>query len=663
MVSVRSCFSGFKALDFLAPNVSLNVAGSSGVKTHLGAFLTLIASGLFTLMSVVIIHAYVRTDNPSVTQEVRYKTAYPKIDFLQHKLMPVIFPYLEDVTPIANTEMDRYFTVVANKARYTTTLNDDGSQVQVIDKVQMYYRSCGDLIDEGKNLLYLPNQDAGMIHAMTRKFGLCVEYNETESYVQGRISDLVYEEIYIEVYPCLLEDTTKCATVEELQLVSFIYATASANTDLSNKKHPISHIMTSDDYFYLNTNIGIQYQARFMENSIYDDLGYYFGATKVDSFFSIEKFNPSVSTRDATKLYCTKQEVIDDECGWYYSFMFISGGREAVITRTYKDLVSTIGDIGGVKEFVFLIFAVIYSAYNSNQKKKDMVRRIYHLQQDSSRLKIWCACKRKDVHQMPASSSIPGSSSQGPDESVKKVPRDVIDSAFDIIEDSLDAITIVEQLNIVKFIAHFLMQEYQKNLVPLVALNHDLQKAEDATKLSRLYTMSSQATAPQKRKQSGGQSLDRSFQVLQLEVLQTSETGPQADVSSSQHIQLSNNPPGFGTDSIRQIRLSPKTWDRNLRLTIDKYCYDLLCDSLFFSNLSKKGHLPQPDFAPEEPKSPDLYPFSRASMSSFKVQKSVLKGSQHSISYGRPVQRKVGLPSKHKQQVSRLDPPSFNFGA
>ena len=57
---------------------------------------------------------------------------------------------------------------------------------------------------------------------------------------------------------------------------------------------------------------------------------------------------------------------------------------------------------------------------------------------------------------------------------MKEAPNEVIDEAFNIVEKSLDAITIVQQINVLKFISHFILKEYHTKLVPLVALNLDL---------------------------------------------------------------------------------------------------------------------------------------------------------------------------------------------
>ena len=57
---------------------------------------------------------------------------------------------------------------------------------------------------------------------------------------------------------------------------------------------------------------------------------------------------------------------------------------------------------------------------------------------------------------------------------IKEAPAEVIDEAYSIVKNSLDAITIVQQINVLKFISHFILREYHTKLVPLVALNIDL---------------------------------------------------------------------------------------------------------------------------------------------------------------------------------------------
>lgn len=467
MVSISKGVKRFSQLDYLAPNVTLNVGGSSGFKTAVGAILTIGAFSTFAFISYIMLFTYFRTDNPEVTQELKSEDLYPKIDLLKHRLLPIIYPYLDDIIPVQNDVISKYATFVMSKTRYLTVTNDDGSQEAKVERFIMDFKSCGDLLASGKNRIYTPGPEAGYIFELTKDYGLCAEYHETETYIQGRITDDVYEEVSVEVYPCSLDDSSKCVDSEELSRVSFIYAVGSVNTDLANKQNPLKPRMDGDDYFYININSGIQYQSRMMQTSIWDNEGYFFGTSKRDSYFSVEKVVTSMATRDGSELYCTKAMIHDRSCNWFYFFLYISGGKEARITRSYKEFITTMGDIGGVREFVYFLVFTFYKFYNDRHRKHMMVAQVYNLQREAESS---LCCKSKPTPDQQTYLDGKSFEAESQIKLQEKAPQTVIDGAFELIEAKLDAVALIKQLNELKVITNHLLKAHHLPLVPAVSL-------------------------------------------------------------------------------------------------------------------------------------------------------------------------------------------------
>jgi hypothetical protein len=467
MVSISNAFKTFAKLDYLAPNVSLNVGGSSGFKTVIGAILTIAATLTFTLTSFIILQSYSRTDNPGVTEELRSGEVYPKIDFLQYRLLPIIYPYLDDVTPVKSNEVSKYATFVVSKTRYITVTHDDGSQEAKVERFIMDFKPCGDLLEAGKKGIYTPGPEAGYVYELTNDYGMCVDYHDTETYIQGRITDDVYEEISVEVYPCTLDDQAKCASESDISRLSFIYALGSVNADLASKESPLRPKMDADDYFYINTISGIQYQSRMMQTSIWDDEGYFFGTTLRDSFFSVEKTITSMATRPAGELYCKRSQITDRSCNWFYFFLYISGGKEARITRSYKEIISTMGDIGGVKEFLYFIAFMFYKYYNDYHRKRVMVAQVYNLEKES---RGFACCKSKNQTDGSMGLQNKGLDLDQQIKLQEKAPGEVIDGAFELIEAKLDAVTMIRQLNELTVLTKHFLKTHHIPLVPAVAL-------------------------------------------------------------------------------------------------------------------------------------------------------------------------------------------------
>ena len=57
----------------------------------------------------------------------------------------------------------------------------------------------------------------------------------------------------------------------------------------------------------------------------------------------------------------------------------MSGGAIRTYTRNYKDFITTMGDLGGVREVVYSLVFYLYVLYNNRERKRAMVASIYKL--------------------------------------------------------------------------------------------------------------------------------------------------------------------------------------------------------------------------------------------------------------------------------------------
>ena len=83
-------------------------------------------------------------------------------------------------------------------------------------------------------------------------------------------------------------------------------------------------------------------------------------------------------SRDASKTVCMPEDIEKDSCTPYYVFSWASSGARLTITRSYKDFLSTIGDIGGVNELILIFIALAYSYYHSFAFRNYMIREVYY---------------------------------------------------------------------------------------------------------------------------------------------------------------------------------------------------------------------------------------------------------------------------------------------
>ena len=455
-------------LDILAPEVSVNINGQSSVKTVFGAFLSCIATGAFLWMCRILVGEYFNTSKPNIAQENAATEQYPKIDLQEGFHLPMVFVYNNEVTPLRPAQIGRFFTIFYIKYRY---LSLESGELKV-ETVSMPFVPCAELQSQNKRAYQIPGGSA-VFKTLASNFGLCVDYDERETYVQGSGFDAVYELTSLEVYPCSLSEG--CATKEELAKVGLTVSTIRAEMNLGKYKNPVAYQTDPDNYFYVNPTVGQRYESKLMRTEIYDSRGFLSEESLESTFSSNERVQMNLFSREESQTSCSPEELDDGRCRAYFYFETISGASLLKVTRNYKGMIETFGDIGGIRELVYLLFIYFYSFYNQQVQKQVLVEQVFGLKKPNR------LCRRKGVRNTRVASSSPGFSPEG----LGPAPGAVFEEAYRIIENSLNIVSIAKEANSLKFISNFLLNEYHRAISPLVALNIELANREEISKINR----------------------------------------------------------------------------------------------------------------------------------------------------------------------------------
>lgn len=455
------------SLDFLAPEVSLNVRGASSVKTLLGTAMSMACLGVFMWMSYLSVIEFLSTSTPKVMQETTTSENYPKVDLLRDKHFPILFFYYDDDTSLSPAEVQKYVTLRYQKYRYRTGSTNGEFITEIID---MPLVSCAALIAQNKTATMVIG-NSGYLANLSAEFGLCVDVNESEAYVGGRSSDPVYDVVSLSMYPCTLE--SGCADSSEISKIGFTIAFPKPNTNLGNYEKPLEYNTDADNYYYINPLIGQRYENKLMTTNIFDDKGFLSAESARASFTHSERIQMNLLYRDGSQTQCLPEELESYECKGYFFFEVVSGGTLRKITRSYKGFIETCGDIGGIKELIYLVFFYLYIFYNQRATKTLLVEQVYGIK------KGFGCCKIK--RRVKPSSKDEAKKFEG----LGPAPEHVFEKAFTLIEDSLDIITLAKEANSLRFLSTFLMTEYHRVLVPLVSLNNELKRDKEKAAVNK----------------------------------------------------------------------------------------------------------------------------------------------------------------------------------
>ena len=455
------------SVDFLAPDVSLNVCGASSIKTLVGSVMSLMCLGVFSWMSYLSIVEYLSTSTPKISQEVTTSEIYPKVDLLKDKHFPILFFYYDDETSLTPAEVQKYLTFQYKKYRYISGAVN-GELISEI--INMPLVPCADLIAQNKTGTMVVG-NSGYLNNLSAEFGMCVDVIESEAYVGGRSSDSIYDVVGLNIYPCTLP--SGCADPSEISKIGFTIAFPKPNLNLGNYEGPVEYNTDADNYYYINPLIGQRYENKLMTTNIFDDKGFLSAKSLRSSITHSERIQMNLLYRDGSQTQCLPEELESYDCKGYFFFEIISGGTVVKITRSYKGFIETCGDIGGIKELIYLVFFYLYIFYNQRATKTMLVEQVYNMKKGSS-----CCKKKKQVKPSAKEESLKI-------EGLGHAPEHVFEKAFTLIEESLDIITLAKEANSIRFLSSFLMTEYHRVLVPLVSLNNELRRENERIDLNR----------------------------------------------------------------------------------------------------------------------------------------------------------------------------------
>lgn len=170
---------------------------------------------------------------------------------------------------------------------------------------------------------------------------------------------------------------------------------------MSDYYYPVTYFTTIDEYYSLSTSQQQTNQKIVGADQILNSRGYLIKDWIQKNFSTEEDSKIKLRPRDPSKIACLEADILAGLCQSYFSIEVISSGRQATYTSTYRGVLEAIGDIGGLKEVVYLVFSLLYSMYDFNNRilKSKLVAEVYGVKKEKRRGK-WCKKKIMGIVKM-----------------------------------------------------------------------------------------------------------------------------------------------------------------------------------------------------------------------------------------------------------------------
>ena len=412
-----------------------------------------------------------------------------------------MFAFEDTSTALKHDDMKYYFTFKYRQYMYIMPDGSDSFDISITDLPTM---ACKDLIAKG--VLDLNDyKNLGAYLDLLPEYGICIDHTGLNLTVLGSNYDPYEKFGYLEIFPCSLEDNSLCKPKDVVNKVWVQIINTAVSMSLGDKVRPIRYESNADDFYALNTDQSQFYIQQLIMNEVKDEYGF---LIPDDVALKYTTYDPPLFTtawRDGGHI-AESSDIKSCVTMPYLTFEWCSGMKHNTITRKYSEFLDYLGNIGGINSILAVVCIGIYSWWHWKQEKIAVVHAVYGLKRAPSKRKcsdILACCKKKNSS-MSSDNKVTttsgaefqslftqqtGKSRSGArtnpdiDANIKKgtifVSSGVIDQAYNSIRGSLDLVTICREINTVRYLASFFIKNYQKGLIPLVALSKTLQENKE----------------------------------------------------------------------------------------------------------------------------------------------------------------------------------------
>ena len=436
-----------KDLDKLGDQFVLTQQNRPQYSTVFGGILSCLATLFGTTIIILFIIEYFDNTNPDLSEIYRRTDIYPKISLYDEKYAPG-FVLRSGKNVIPPKDHAKYMTVKF----VTFQLTGFGDQVEE----NLIYEDMIPCALADKEL-YSKLYNSPTLKDFFLAFGICIDAKDpSKLFVASSPTTVPYQRHQIEIHPCSLPNPADCATPADFIGLSVVFAKPDVAFDPTNYKNPLSFSIDSDLLLAFDITQSYSWESSFRTNEIYDERYDFIGEQFFDSFIDIESVFTRGVARPSAQLFCTLDQIKTFACVPFFKFDFKSGNQVKKIKRTYKMILDTLGNMGGIFEIMFAIAAILYCCY------KDRARRVY---------------MHTIVHQKSLQEY-----SQVFNEANKKM---VDEAMVDMIEWQQDAGRLVDKLVSYRALEAIVMKPCHRVLNPVIAVAEEVERKKKIKKAEK----------------------------------------------------------------------------------------------------------------------------------------------------------------------------------
>jgi hypothetical protein len=375
-----------------------------------------------------------------ISSSTQYEIDVPRMDILKSGFFPIMTVFVQ-----GGEEMFSISEIDTVGKPTLKILELDANYTMHVERTVEYVR-CSEIDNEYKNTL-LQNNPGN--RAFFDAEGLCPNFSEEdfqELYLQGSILKPPFRWVDFNFTPCSNPDPTLCMDVESLSSMRFLIIMPQISFDPKNKKNPTTINSDADFRTFLSSNVVQKKEFIFRKVEIEDDNWIDFTNEKLTHEYVELDLDKSTSvSRQTLPHYCSEDPADGIPCIPYINIEFVAGKKKIIIKRDYAKIFGTLGEMGGIKEALLGIAAVLMGIYRFFVEDKFVEEQVFRMKKEDA-IKLF------------------GANGKEKEKEVEELMEEVQESATDGIE-------MMKAFQNMKVLEQFYFGEEERMLIPLVALN------------------------------------------------------------------------------------------------------------------------------------------------------------------------------------------------
>lgn len=359
----------FYELDLFSEPFEYNITGKMGsFKTKTGAIFSLIFMTLLSFGGYLFFSEYSDTTTPRVMINKETQNTFPKINLHGEKI--IIGGPLQSRTKMLHTsELEKYFTGVVTK--FERRINVQTGKVETVVKGTQKIVDGKKSKDGEDDITELLNSVGALPYYIGGFIFVPEDLSDDEFWtIEGNKESLPYSYVTITFYPCSLPDPTQCVPIESLVEYEFSLCVAYLTFKLNQKENPLFRLF---EYDVLSTGFNpatlTKTEISMKKVRIMDEDRDFVSPRLNSEFYNLGKIDSHSKFRHL-EIYCTSASIQDGTCVPYATITFKSGNEVQTVLRVYPKLFSTISELGGFGDLIFIFFGFFVYTYNQSQLKK-----------------------------------------------------------------------------------------------------------------------------------------------------------------------------------------------------------------------------------------------------------------------------------------------------